>query len=75
MTWQPPLTPNGIVRSYRIEYSSDNFTNDINTTDTSIIIDMLEIFTAYQVQVFATTITEGDGSEIVSVTTGEDGEF
>jgi len=33
---------------------------------------MLEIFTTYQVQVFATTISEGDGSELVFVSTDED---
>ncbi|XP_065901361.1 phosphatidylinositol phosphatase PTPRQ-like [Dysidea avara] len=72
VTWQPPISPNGIVRSYHIKYSSGNFSDDINTTNISIIINMLEIFTTYQVQVFATTITEGDGSEIVNVTTDED---
>ena len=75
VTWQPPISPNGIVRSYHIKYSSGNFSDDINTTNISIIINMLEIFTTYQVQVFATTITEGDGSEIVNVTTDEDGKF
>ena len=72
VTWQPPITPNGIVRSYRVEYSSGRFTDSINTTSTSIIINMLEIFTTYQVQVFATTISEGDGSELVFVSTDED---
>ena len=36
---------------------------------------MLEIFTTYQVEVFATTVAEGDGSEIVNVTTDEDGKY
>jgi len=73
VTWQPPITPKGIVRSYRIEYRSGNFTYHIDTTNTSIIINMLEIFTTYQIQVFAMTIAEGDGSDIVNVTTNEDG--
>jgi len=73
VTWQPPTTPNGFVRSYRIEYRSGNFTNDINTTNTSIIIKMLKIFTTYRVQVFAITVVEGDGSKIMNVTTNEDG--
>ena len=82
VAWTPPMTPNGIIRSYRIEltkiggkdtnggssYTSDNMT-------TSMIIDMLEKFTTYKVQVFATTVEEGDGSEIVKVTTDEDSEF
>ena len=75
VTWQPPMTPNGIVRSYRVEYSSGRNTEDISTTSTVIIIEMLEKFTIYQVQVFAMTVTEGDGSEIVFVTTDEDCKF
>ena len=33
---------------------------------------MLEIFATYQVQVFARTVVDGTGSEIVSVTTDQD---
>ena len=33
---------------------------------------MLEKFTPYKVQVFATTVAEGIGSEAVNVTTDED---
>ena len=88
VTWQPPMTPNGIVRFYRVEYASttddvdqefSGSTNDvvkeIITTNTSVIITMLEKFTTYEVQVFATTITEGDGSDVVTVTTDEDSEL
>ena len=85
VTWQPPLIPNGIIRLYRVEYPSA--TNDVNqefsgsadgineiftTTNTSVIITMLEKFTTYKVQVFATTIGEGDGSDVVTVITDED---
>ena len=68
---------NGIVRSYRVEFTSiaDNFTNDITTTNTSVVIVMLEKFTTYEVQVFATTVAEGNGSNIVTVTTDEDSEL
>ena len=72
INWQPPITPNGVVRSYRVEYGNGEITDSINTTNASIIINMLEIFTTYQVQVFATTIAEGDGSELVFVSTDED---
>ena len=51
----------------------DSITTDNMTT--SMIIDMLETFTTYEVQVFATTVEEGDGSEIVTVTTDEDSEL
>ena len=70
--WQPPMTPNGIVRSYRVVYTTGSTTANINTTNVSIVITMLEIFTNYQVQVFATTVTEGNGSNVVMVTTDED---
>ena len=74
------MTPNGIIRSYRVEFTRMNDSNDVDdvTTDnitTSINIDILEKFTTYEVQVFATTIEEGDGSEIVTVTTDEDSEL
>ena len=79
VTWVPPMTPNGMIRSYRVEFTRMNDSNvDDVTTDniaTSVIIGMLEKFTTYEVQVFATTVEEGDGSEIVTVTTDEDSEL
>jgi len=77
VTWEPPLTPNGIIQSYRIEYNrtTDGIIDSITTSDTSVIITMLEKFTTYQVQVFATTVAEGEGSDIVIVTTDEDSEL
>ena len=72
VTWQPPISPNGIVRSYRIELTTGGVADNTYTVNTSIIINMLEKFTTYQIQVFATTVAEGDGSVIVIVTTNED---
>ena len=72
VTWQPPIMPNGIVRSYRIELTTGGVTDNTYTVNTSIIINVLEKFTTYQIQVFATTVAEGDGSVIVSATTDED---
>jgi len=72
--WEPPMTSNGIVRSYRVQYVNGSSTANVNTTNTSIVIDMLEIYTEYQVQVFATTVAEGVGSNVVMVTTDEDSE-
>ena len=65
---------NGMLRSYRVEFTrvTDSFIDDITATNTSVVIVMLEKFTMYQVQVFATTVAEGDGSDIVTVTTDED---
>ena len=75
--WQSPMIPNGIVRSYRVELTRiiDRFIDDITTTNTSVVIVMLEKFTIYDAQVFATTVTEGDGSDIATVTTDEDSEL
>ena len=77
ITWQSPMILNGIVRSYRVEFTrtTDNVVDNITTTNTSVVIVMLEKFTTYQVQVFATTVVEGDGSDIVTVTTDEDSEL
>ena len=82
------MTPNGIVRFYHVKFtrttgdvnqefsgSTDDDVNEIFTINTSVIITMLEKFTTYEVQVFATTITEGDGSDVVTVTTDEDSRF
>ena len=88
VTWFPPMSPNGIVRFYRVEFTSttdsvdqessgstDDVVNEIFATNTSVIITMLEKFTTYEAQVFATTITEGNGSDVVTVTTDEDSEL
>ena len=78
VTWQPPMTPNGIVRFYRVEYTRTpefSGSGSINTTSTSVVITMLDNFTTYEVQVFATTITEGDGSDVVIVRTNENSKF
>ena len=74
VSWLPPSITNGIVRSYRVVYTTGDVVDNTITMDTSVIINMLETFTTYQVQVFATTVVEGNGSGIVVVTTDEDGE-
>ena len=73
VSWLPPSIRNGIVRSYRVVFTTGDDVNNTITTNTSVIITMLERFTAYQIQVFAITVVEGNGSEIVMVTTDEDG--
>ena len=75
--WEPPMTRNGIIVSYRVEFTRiiDNVVDNAITTNTSVTIGMLEKFTAYQVQVFAMTVAEGDGSDIVAITTDEDSEL
>ena len=80
VTWQPPLTPNGIIRSYQVELS-DSGSGFINTSvdddysfngaTTSAVISMLEENTTYLIQVFAITVSTGQGSDIIMVTTEE----
>ena len=79
VTWMPPMTPNGIIRSYLVHYYEiDTLADYDDTTDnmtTSLIIHMLKKFTTYKVQVFANTDEEGKSSEIITVTTDEDSEL
>ena len=82
------MEPNGIIRFYRVEFiivsnnvdqefgsTTDSLINDTFTTNTSVIITMLEQLTTYKVQVFATTTVEGEGSDVVTITTDEDSEL
>ena len=78
VTWQPPMTPNGIIRSYQVVVSDSGsrFTNasvdvaySFNGATTSAILSMLEENTTYSVQVFAVTVSIGQGSDIIMVTT------
>ena len=84
VTWEPPMMPHGIIRLYRIEVTKteDNIGSEslilavnVNGTETSVVIGMLEIFTSYEVQVFAITVLEGEPSNVVVVTTDEDSEL
>jgi len=75
VSWLPPSLPNGIVRSYRVVFTTGDVVNNTTTMDTLVIISMLEKFTTYQVQVFASTVVEGSESEILNVTTDEDSEL
>ena len=71
------MTPNGIIRFYLVEITSDDDSEEeIFTSDPSVIITMLEIFTTYQIQVFASTsVSEGNGSDVIMATTDEDSEL
>ena len=73
--------PNGIIRLYNIEVTKigddagSSLVVNVTGTETSVVIGMLEIFTSYEVQVFAVTISEGEPSDVVVVTTDEDSEL
>ena len=73
--------PNGIIRLYRIEVTKigddagSSLVVDVTGTETSVVIGMLEIFTSYQVQVVAVTVSEGEPSNVIIITTDEDSEL
>ena len=84
VTWEPPMMSHGIIRLYRIEVTktednvgsqSPSLAVNVTGTETSVVIGMLEIFTSYEVQVFAITVLEGEPSNVVIVTTDEDSEL
>ena len=78
------MMPNGIIRLYHIEVTKigdddslefPSLVINVTATETSVVIGMLEIFTSYKVQVFAVTVSEGEPSDVVVVTTDEDSEL
>ena len=81
ITWEQPESPNGILRFYRVTYTSaqppDAPAITVNTTDnfTSMIIGGLEPFTAYRVSVVGVTVEEGPPSEVVMIITNESGRY
>ena len=78
------MMPNGIIRIYYIEVTKigddagsefPSLVVNVTGTETSVVIGMLEIFTSFEVQVFAVTVSEGEPSDVVVVTTDEDSEL
>lgn len=82
VTWGPPVSPNGIVTHYLLDYEiyniGDNSSGeevsfridpeDGHMTYTVLLVNLME-FTSYRIQVSAfTSIGEGDVSETVLVT-------
>lgn len=78
VTWEQPASPNGILRFYQVTYVSDQpgaVPTTVNTTDnsTSLVIDNLEPFTNYSVNIVGVTVDEGQPSEEAIVKTDESG--
>ena len=44
VTWEPPMMPNGIIRSYRVQFNrtTDGSLDNINTNNTSVVITLLK---------------------------------
>ena len=79
VTWQPPLTPNGIIRGYQVNYfvtGGNGATSvvDTNVTDSTLLTG-LSIYTTYTIFVRAKTVIDGNNSTFVMVATNEDGKF
>ena len=79
VTWQPPQSPNGIIRGYQVNYTSSGGTWTIVEVDTNVtnstLLTGLSIYTTYTIIVKARTVTLGNRSAIVIVSTNEDGKF
>ena len=78
------MMPNGKIRLYHIEVTKSedktgsefpNLVVDVSGTETLVVIGMLEIFTSYEVLVFAVTDVKGEPSDVVVVMTDEDSEL
>ena len=79
VTWQPPQSPNGIIRGYQVNYTSSGGTWTTAVVDTNVtnstLLTGLSIYTTYTIFVKARTVTLGNSSAIVIVSTNEDGKF
>ena len=79
VTWHPPQSPNGIIRGYQVNYTSSEGTWTTAVVDTNVtnstLLTGLSIYTTYTIIVKARTVTLGNSSAIVIVSTNEDGTF
>ena len=79
VTWQPPQFPNGIIRGYQVNYTLSGgagTTSVVNTDVTnSTLLTGLSIYKVYIISVRALTVTLGNSSSTVLVSTNEDGMF
>ena len=72
ITWQPPINPNGDV-SYIVRVQGSSVDQVNTTTDTSVIVTNLEIYTIHYVTVMAVNAAGESSSENTTVTTLESG--
>ena len=81
MQWNPPSTPNGIIRGYQITYYKTAtvgnplavMTQDVAGNEPSYELTGLEIYTTYSISIQGRTILLGEASTTVNATTEEDG--
>ena len=76
VTWEEPVTPNGVIRGYNISYSlpdsGDEVVINVEPIVRTVTVGDLSPFTFYEFTVAAFTIEMGPG-ETVSVTTDQAG--
>ena len=74
VTWQPPLTPNGMIRGYQVNYFVLGGRIETVDTDTlSTLLTGLSSYVNYTIFVRARTVNLGTNSTFVMASTNEDG--
>ncbi|XP_065834650.1 cell adhesion molecule DSCAML1-like isoform X3 [Oscarella lobularis] len=76
VVWDEPAEPNGIIRNYFIFYLKKDagdmiLTKEVDGSKTNEILDNLDSYTLYTIQVQAYTIKNGSRSNPVKARTGE----
>ena len=79
LSWSPPPTSqqNGIIREYTVnitEVETASLTV-LSSTTTSLLVPSLHPYYTYECAVSAYTVDNGPYSEVLTVTTSEDGTF
>ena len=72
LTWNPPLTPNGVVREYRVLLNGETVYRDLPLTHT---ITRLQPFTSYNIQLGVCTSAGCSFGSVQSATTAESAPF
>lgn len=75
LSWQPPLTPNGRIRAYRINITEQETSRSWQLISQSLVkqITSLHPYYTYSIRVTAVTIAEGPYSTNITIQTEQDG--
>jgi len=75
VTWDPPSITNGILRYYTVVYGSsdDMEMMEVNSSDVTVLVSVLDPFTNYTFYVLAVTVVPSEPSDNVTVVTDEAG--
>ena len=83
MSWEevPAIDQNGVITQYEVEYNQSTFdsvptTQNIIVNSTMAVLTELEEYVEYSIRVRAyTSVGPGPYSDVVTVTTNEDGNY